>query len=250
MLATFTYAMRTGVHAIMDTVWALGFVLIAGCTYLLSSGHGDPTRRLVVLVLTAVWGLRLGSYIFTRNHGKGEDPRYAALLRHNKGSLAKFVLRNIYWAQGRIMWLVSLPVQVAMYEHAGPGVLLWLGTAVWAIGFGFESIGDWQLRRFKAEAANAGKIMDRGLWRYTRHPNYFGDSAVWLGLFLIACSYWVGIVTVVSPIVMTHLLVNRTGKALLEKTMGRTKGPEYAEYVARTSGFVPRPPKRLAPGPS
>ncbi len=92
--------------------------------------------------------------------------------------------------------------------------------------------------------------MDRGLWRYTRHPNYFGDSAVWLGLFLIACSYWVGIVTVVSPIVMTHLLVNRTGKALLEKTMGRTKGPEYAEYVARTSGFVPRPPKRLAPGPS
>ena len=118
MLATFGYAMRTRVHAIMDTIWPLGFVLIAVVSFGLSAGSGVAGRRVLVLVLTAVWGLRLGAHIYSRNRGQGEDKRYASLLRRNRGSLAAFVLRYIYWMQGRVMWFVSLPVQAAMYEHA------------------------------------------------------------------------------------------------------------------------------------
>ena len=243
MLCTFAYAMHTGVQVIMDTVWSFGFVVIAGTTFALSQGHGDPTVRIVVLTITAIWGMRLSIHIFVRNHGKGEDPRYASLLRRNKGSVAKFVLRYIYFSQGRVMWIVSIPVQFTMYEQHPVRALIWLGVVVWSIGFSFETVGDWQLRRFKAEPSHAGKVMDRGLWRYTRHPNYFGDSVVWVGLFLIACSNWAGLVTVVSPIIMTNLLVNHTGKALLEKHMGRSKGADYAEYVTRTSGFFPLPPR-------
>ena len=242
MLATFVYAMRTGVHAIMDTVWPLGFVIIAAVSFGLSAGHGATDRRVLVLVLTAIWGLRLGGHIFARNFGHGEDKRYASLLRRNRGSLAAFVLRYIYWAQGRVMWFVSLPLQVAMYEHASLSFVTWLGAAVWAVGFGFEAVGDLQLRQFRASAANAGRVLDRGLWRYTRHPNYFGDAVVWFGLWLLACSHWLGILTVAAPVYMTNMLVRHTGKKLLEKHMARSKGAAYADYVQRTSGFIPRPP--------
>ena len=201
MLATFLYAMRTRVHAIMDTIWPLGFVLIALVSFVLSAGSGAAGRRVLVLVLTAVWGLRLGAHIFSRNRGQGEDKRYASLLRRNRGSLAAFVLRYIYWMQGRVMWFVSLPVQAAMYEHAPLSAVTWLGVAVWAVGFGFEAVGDAQLRRFRADPANAGRVLDRGLWRYTRHPNYFGDAVVWFGLWLLACSHWLGLVLVACPVV-------------------------------------------------
>ena len=243
MLATFGYAMRTRVHAIMDTVWPLGFVIISAVSFGLSAGHGATDRRVLVLVLTAIWGLRLGGHIFARNFGHGEDKRYASLLRRNRGSLAAFVLRYIYWAQGRVMWFVSLPLQVAMYERAALSAVAWLGVAVWAVGFGFETIGDAQLRRFRADPANAGQVLDSGLWRYTRHPNYFGDSVVWFGLWLLACSHWLGVLTVVAPIYMTNMLVRHTGKKLLEKHMARSKGAAYADYVQRTSGFIPRPPR-------
>jgi steroid 5-alpha reductase family enzyme len=244
MLATFAYAMRTRVHAIMDTIWPLGFVLIAVVSFFLSAGSGVLGRRLLMLVLVTVWGLRLGAHIYLRNRGQGEDKRYASLLRRNTGSLAGFVLRYIYWAQGRVMWFVSLPVQVAMYSRAALGFVSWLGVAVWAVGFGFEAVGDLQLRRFRADPANAGRVLDRGLWRYTRHPNYFGDAVVWFGLWLLACSHWLGFVLVVSPVYMTNMLVRHTGKRLLEKHMARSKGAAYAEYVRRTSGFVPWPPRR------
>jgi steroid 5-alpha reductase family enzyme len=243
MLATFAYAMRTRVHAIMDTVWPLGFVLIALVSFLLSAGSGDGGRRVLMLALVAAWGLRLGVHIYSRNRGQGEDKRYASLLRRNTGSVAAFVLRYIYWAQGRVMWFVSLPVQVAMYERAQLGFVSWLGVAVWAVGFTFEAVGDLQLRRFKADPANAGRVLDTGLWRYTRHPNYFGDAVLWFGLWLLACSHWLGLVLVVSPLYMTNMLVRHTGKRLLEKHMARSKGAAYAEYVRRTSGFVPWPPR-------
>ena len=243
MLATFAYAMRTRVHAIMDTIWPLGFVLIAVVSFLLSAGDGVAGRRRLVLVLTAIWGLRLGAHIYSRNRGQGEDKRYASLLRRNRGSLAAFVLRYIYWMQGRVMWFVSLPVQVAMYERGSVGAVTWLGVAVWAVGFGFEAVGDAQLRRFRADPANAGRVLDRGLWRYTRHPNYFGDAVVWFGLWLLACSHWLGLVLVASPLYMTNMLVRHTGKRLLEKHMARSKGADYADYVRRTSGFIPWPPR-------
>jgi steroid 5-alpha reductase family enzyme len=244
MLATFLYAMRTRVHAIVDTVWGLGFVVIALVSFLLSSGSGVTGRRVLVLLLTAVWGLRLSAHIYLRNLGQGEDKRYASLLRRNTGSLAGFVLRHIYWMQGRAMWFVSLPLQVAMYEHAALSVVSWLGVAVWAVGFGFEAVGDWQLRRWRADPAHAGQVLDRGLWRYTRHPNYFGDAMAWFGLWLLACSHWLGVLTVVAPVFMTNMLVRHTGKRLLEKHMARSKGAAYADYVRRTSGFVPWPPRR------
>jgi steroid 5-alpha reductase family enzyme len=244
MLATFGYAMRTRVHAIMDTIWPLGFVLIAAVSFGLSAGHGDTGRRILVLALTAIWGLRLGAHIFARNAGQGEDKRYASLLRRNRGHLATFVLRYIYWAQGRVMWFVSLPVQVAMYEHARLSGTAWLGVTVWAVGFGFEAVGDLQLRRFRADPANAGRILDHGLWRYTRHPNYFGDAVLWFGLWLLACSHWLGLLAVAAPIYMTNMLVRHTGKTLLEKHMARSRGAAYADYARRTSGFIPWPPRR------
>jgi steroid 5-alpha reductase family enzyme len=246
-LVTFACAMRIRAHVIMDTVWPLGFVIIAAVSFLLSAGHGDDGRRLLVLVATGTWGLRLSAYVFVRNYGSGESARYASLLRRNRGSEAAFVLRYIYWKQGRIMWFVSLPVQAAMYEHAALSAVTWAGVAVWAVGFGFETIGDEQLRRFRADAANAGTVLDRGLWRYTRHPNYFGDAVLWFGLWLMACSHWLGLVLVVSPLYLGNMLVRHTGKRLLEKHLARSKGDAYAEYISRTSGFLPLPARIRRP---
>jgi len=128
---------------------------------------------------------------------------------------------------------------LAESEHAGLSAVTWLGLAVWAVGFGFETVGDAQLRRFRADPASAGRVLDRGLWRYTRHPNYFGDAVVWFGLWLLACSHWLGLIVVISPVYMTNMLVRHTGKKLLEKHMARSKGAAYADYVRRTSGFIP-----------
>ncbi|MET1074977.1 MAG: DUF1295 domain-containing protein [Umezawaea sp.] len=246
MLATMTYALKTGTQSIVDTIWGLGFVVIAVVTFAVSGlqDEGLSGRRLLVLALTAAWGLRLGLYIYTRNRGQGEDPRYAALMRRNTGPVVPFVLKNIYWAQGWVMWVVSLPVQFAMYQSGGLTVMVWLGALVWLVGIGFEAVGDWQLARFKADPGNRGKLLDTGLWAWTRHPNYFGDATVWWGLFLIACAHWSGLITVVGPLLMTHMLVNKSGKALLERGMSRRRGPEYTAYVARTSGFFPRPPRK------
>ncbi len=246
MLATMAVSLRTRVFSGIDIVWGLGFVVIAAVSALTSflQDAGDPAVRLIALALTAVWGLRLGLYIFSRNRGHGEDPRYAALMRKNEGKVVPFVVRTIYWPQGSIMWVVSLPVQFAMYQTAGVTFFTYAAVAVWLVGFLFETVGDAQLSRFKADPANQGKIMDRGLWGWTRHPNYFGDATVWWGLFLLACSHWSGLLTVVGPLLMTHMLVNKSGKALLERQMSRRRGPEYTAYVARTSGFFPRPPRR------
>jgi steroid 5-alpha reductase family enzyme len=209
-----------------------------------ASSHGDPTRRLVVLVLTALWGLRLGLYICNRNRGHGEDKRYTALMKTRTGSLVGFLVRKIYGMQGILLLVISLPIQFAMYQPQPLGVVGMLGILLWAIGFGFEAVGDWQLSRFKADPANAGGIMDRGLWAWTRHPNYFGDACVWVGLFLLALGSPWGLISVVSPIVMTTLLLRYSGKALLEKGMRRSRGSAFDDYVSRTSGFFPRPPRR------
>ncbi|MFI5915909.1 DUF1295 domain-containing protein [Dactylosporangium sp. NPDC051541] len=243
MALTMAYALRKQEQSIVDTIWGLGFVVIAIVSFFLSAAYGDTRQRVVALALTAIWGLRLGGYIYARNRGKGEDPRYAALLKRNQGKLVPYVVRTIYFPQGAIMWVVSLPVQVAMYVAKPIPAVLWAGVVVWAVGFAFEAIGDAQLARFKRDPANAGRLMDRGLWAWTRHPNYFGDSVVWTGLFLLACSHWLGLVTVFAPALMTYMLVAKSGKALLERRMSRSRGPEYADYLARTSGFLPRPPK-------
>jgi len=243
---TFAVALRVGKQAVIDVTWGLGFVAIALTALVTSGGHGDALRRWLALVLTAVWGLRLAAHIFSRSRGKGEDPRYEAMLKRTDGNPNAYALLHIYLPQGVIMWFVSLPVQIAMFVEGGIGAVLWLGVVVWAIGFFFESVGDLQLTRFRNDPANKGTVLDTGLWRYTRHPNYFGDASVWTGLFLIAASAWPGVLTILSPAVMVWNLYGGTGKKLLEKDIGDRR-PDYADYVRRTSGFFPWPPKPADP---
>lgn len=189
--------------------------------------------------LTVVWGLRLAVHIARRGSGHGEDPRYEAMLARARGNRNLYALRMVYLLQGALVWLVSLPVQAAQYPPRPLSALAWAGTAVWAVGLFFEAVGDAQLTRFKADPANRGRIMDQGLWRLTRHPNYFGDFCVWWGLFLVACDggRQAAAVSVVSPVVMSVLLINGSGKRLLERHMaGR---PGWDAYMARTSAFFP-----------
>ena len=186
VFATWLLALRVGRFNLIDITWGLGFVVVALVALAWSAGDGDTTRRVLVTVLVSIWGLRLATYIGIRSRGKGEDPRYEAMLDRAGGSRARYALVSIYLTQAVGLWFISLPVQVAMFEQRPPGVLTWIGTAVWVVGFFFESVGDWQLNRFKADPANQGQVMDRGLWHYTRHPNYFGDATMWWGLYLIA----------------------------------------------------------------
>jgi steroid 5-alpha reductase family enzyme len=243
MLVTFLIAVRIGLHRIVDIAWGLGFTAVAAVTYAASAGHGDPVLRLIVTSLTALWGLRLAVHIARRGRGHGEDPRYEAMLARAPGSRNVYALRMVYLLQAALVWLVSLPVQAAQYVTAPSAAFTWAGVALWAVGLCFEAVGDAQLARFKADPAHRGRIMDRGLWAWTRHPNYFGDFCVWWGLFLLACgSPAAAAVSVVSPVVMSLLLIRGSGKRLLERHMADRPG--YAEYAARTSGFFPRPPRR------
>ncbi|MBA3340144.1 MAG: DUF1295 domain-containing protein, partial [Geodermatophilaceae bacterium] len=212
---TLVVALRVGKHAVVDVAWGLGFAVIAIVSLVLSIGFddGDPARRLLVPVLTVIWGLRLATHIGLRSRGHGEDPRYEALLDsaaegRASGNRTAYAIRKIYLTQGAVMWFVSLPVQVAVFQPQGLGfegfgALVWLGVAIWAIGMFFETVGDLQLTRFRNDPASKGQVLDTGLWRYTRHPNYFGDACVWWGLSLIAFSAWPGILTVLSPVFMT-----------------------------------------------
>ena len=246
MAVTFAVALRVGKQTVIDVTWGLGFAVIAVTAFATSGGHGDPLRRWLALALTVVWGLRLAGHIWSRSRGKGEDPRYEALLARADGNANAYALRRIYLPQGVIMWFVSLPVQIAMFVEGGVAWVLWLGVAIWAVGLFFESVGDLQLTRFRDAPSNKGKVLDTGLWRYTRHPNYFGDASVWTGLFLVAASAWPGVLTVLSPALMVWNLYSGTGKKLLEKDIGDRR-PEYADYVRRTSGFFPWPPKPASP---
>lgn len=246
MVALWLLSLKLKDMSIVDLYWGPGFGIVALVTYFASVDAGVDSRRLLVTVLTCAWGFKLGLYLFQRNHGKGEDPRYTDMIRvPYAGQVALQSLLRVFVLQGVILWLISLPVQLAQYQTqpTAIGVIGWLGALLWLVGFLFETVGDWQLKQFKADPANRGKVMDRGLWRYTRHPNYFGNACLWWGLWLIACDHWSGLVLVFAPLLMTHFLLNVTGKKLLEERMIATR-PGYAEYVARTSGFLPWPPKR------
>jgi steroid 5-alpha reductase family enzyme len=224
----------------IDTFWGLGFAIVALVTFAVSDGN--LALRLAVTALTVIWGVRLSLHLHLRNRRLPEDPRYADMVERAGENPGPRIFVRVYLVQAGVLWFVSLPVQVAQYSN-GFGVTAWLGIVVWLVGFGFESIGDDQLRRFKAHPGNKGKVLDTGLWRYTRHPNYFGDACVWWGLYLLACTSGLGAATILSPIVMTYTLAKGTGKPLLEKGM-RNSRPGYARYVGRTSGFVPLPPKK------
>ncbi|WP_028933273.1 DUF1295 domain-containing protein [Pseudonocardia spinosispora] len=242
---------RGGRHDGVDVVWGLGFAVVAVTTFVLSAGEGDSWRRVLVTGLTCVWGVRLAWHIAVRNRGRDEDPRYRELLAKAPGNRDLYALRTVYLVQGALVWLVSLPVQLAQYGTGdtlvGGDPLMWLGIALWIVGFVFETVGDAQLSRFRADPDNRGGVMDTGLWRYTRHPNYFGDACVWWGLTLLALHHRLGLVSLVSAAVMTFLLTRGSGARLLESTIGRRR-PEYADYIRRTSGFLPMPPRRRGAG--
>lgn len=229
--------------SIVDIFWGPGFAVAAWAAF--ASTPGETPHRWAALALVSIWSLRLGLYLWWRKRGHGEDPRYTAFVDHLGPERRHWTgLTRVFGLQAVIMWVVAWPV-VFVQAWAVPsalGPVAWAGIGVWTLGFLFESVGDWQLTRFRADPANAGKVMDRGLWRYTRHPNYFGDACVWWGLFLIACDNLWGLLTVASPVLMTFFLVRRTGKALLERRLTRSK-PGYRDYIRRTSGFVPWWPK-------
>ncbi|HET6964738.1 MAG TPA: DUF1295 domain-containing protein [Acidimicrobiales bacterium] len=243
-LATWLAGRRLGRWNVVDVTWGLSFTTLAVTSYLWSSQvpGGSLLRRVLTLTLTAVWGLRLSGYIAARSRGKGEDPRYAEILSHAPGSQDWYALRIVILPQAVLSWIVSMPVQMAMYERAPAGPLIWIGTAVWAAGLFFEAVGDAQMASFRRDPDNRGLVMDRGLWRYTRHPNYFGDACVWLGLFLVAASAWPGVTTFVSPLAMLYFLYFKSGKGLLERNLARSR-PGYRDYMRRTSGFIPLPPR-------
>lgn len=229
--------------SIVDVWWGPGFAVLAAVAFALAATPG--ARGALLVGLTSLWGLRLGLHLLWRNHGRGEDPRYARMRRHHGARFPWVSLATVFGLQGLLQWFVSLPLQVAMLAPGGAplGGLDALGVALFATGFGFEAVGDLQLARFRADPANQGRVLDRGLWRYTRHPNYFGDCLVWWGLFAIALATPAGWLTIASPLAMTWLLLRVSGVALLERSLVRTR-PAYRDYIESTSAFLPRPPRR------
>ena len=226
--------------SIVDIFWGFGFVLVVWATFF-EAGSASP-RSVLVSVLTTLWGLRLAGYLAWRNLGKGEDYRYQAMRERFGVRFPLISLFIVFWLQGLIMWIVAMPIQVAQFAAAPLGWIDATGAIVWAIGWFFESVGDWQLAQFKANPENRGKVMDHGLWRYTRHPNYFGDFLVWWGLYLIAAgagAWW----TIFSPVLMSVLLMRVSGVTLLERSLKKNR-PGYEDYAARTSSFFPWPPTR------
>ena len=227
--------------SIVDPFWGTGFVVVAWLCWWL---HPEAdARSMVMAILTTVWGLRLSIYLTIRNWSHGEDRRYKAMRDHHGPRFAWVSLFTVFLLQGIILWFVSFPIQAVFAASHRPPIS-WLdcvAIGVWGIGLIFESVGDWQLAMFKTNPANSGKVMNRGLWRYTRHPNYFGDFCVWWGVYLLAVSsggWW----TIGSPLLMSLLLMKVSGVTLLESTI-KDRRPGYAEYCQQTNAFFPGLPR-------
>jgi steroid 5-alpha reductase family enzyme len=226
--------------SIVDVLWGPMFLLIALVHWLAA----DPpsARAFLVLILIAAWSLRLAGYLAWRNWGQDEDRRYQRIRAANEPGFWWKSLYIVFGLQVALAWVVALPLAGGMHAPDPLGFLAGLGVALWSLGLFFETVGDLQLAAFKRDPANRGRVMDRGLWRYTRHPNYFGDFCVWWGFYLIALdggAWW----SFVGPLLMTVLLLKVSGVALLERGMG--KRPEYAEYIRTTSTFFPWPPRSV-----
>lgn len=234
---------------IVDSFWALGLVIMAASTFVQAPGAGP--RKLLLLALCALWGLRLAGYLTWRWRTQGPDRRYVSLIgraQTRKGwSFAEASLRLVFAVQAPMLFLVSLPVQLGQIAPAPAelGPLALIGAGLCLFGVGFESLGDWQLTRFRKDPASQGKVLDTGLWRYTRHPNYFGDACAWWGLFLVAAETDIGRWAILGPVILTWTLMKWSGAPTLEGRLKKTR-PDYANYIERTSGFIPWPPSRAA----
>ena len=229
--------------SIVDIFWGFGFVLANGFYFI--STEGFLTRKIILLIMVSAWGLRLTGYLAWRNIGKGEDYRYQQFRSKYGGKRYWWIsFFQTFLLQGVLMWLISAPLLGAQYY--GPeknlGILDYAGIIIWITGIIFEAGGDFQLARFKADPSNKGKVLSSGLWHYTRHPNYFGDSAVWWGYGLI-CLAAGSIIPVLGSLLMTALIIKVSGVALLEQNL-KEKKPEYRDYIQRTSAFFPWFPKK------
>jgi len=242
MTAWFLVAVARRDNSLADVAWGSGFILLALLSLLL--GPRPTPRAALASALVGAWGARLAVHIAARNLGKGEDFRYAAWRRDWGRHWVWRSYVQVFLLQGVLLYVIALAV-VRINLTTGPA-LGWLdlaGVVVWLVGFVFEAVGDWQLVRFTRDPANRGKVMDRGLWRYSRHPNYFGEAMQWWGIWLLAAAvpgqWW----TVVSPLAITWLLLGVSGVPMLERALEkRVEG--YREYQRRTSVFVPLPPRR------
>lgn len=234
----------------IDSFWGFGMALMAFTSWMQLQAPGPLATLLMAMAV--VWGLRLSLYLFLRWRREGEDKRYERMLRKDreKGNFAIAALTKVFLGQAVLLFVVCGPAQYGILEAAAiepiSGLAL-AGFTLWFVGMGFEVIGDWQLSRFKANPANKGKILDTGLWRYTRHPNYFGDCCVWWGIWIASASagWWVPALTVIGPLFLTFTLTRWSGAPLLEGGMKKSR-PDYADYRARTSAFIPLPPKKSA----
>jgi steroid 5-alpha reductase family enzyme len=225
---------------LVDIFWSL-FVL-AGAAVHAAAATALSSRATLVLVLVTAWSLRLAAYLAARNWGAEEDRRYRAIRERNSPGFAWKSLYLVFGLQALLAWVVSAPLAAAIGSSAPLGPLDALGAALAAFGIAYETLADAQLARFKSGPANAGRVMDRGLWRYSRHPNYFGEFCVWWGVYAIALGaggWW----TVVSPALMSVLLLRVSGVALLEKDIA-SRRPSYRDYIARTNAFFPAPPRQ------
>ncbi len=224
----------------VDSLWSLMF-LLAALVYAGTSGAGGP-RETIVLLLVGIWALRLSVYITWRNHGQPEDYRYQQIRANNEPGFRYKSLYIVFGLQAALAWVISLPLAAAISGQAAIGWLDYAGMALWLTGMFFEAVGDWQLSRFRKDPQNKGKVLDTGLWRYTRHPNYFGNFTLWWGFYLVALSaggWW----SIISPLLMTLLLLKVSGVALLEKDISGRR-PQYQQYIRRTNAFFPGLPRK------
>ena len=229
--------------SLVDRVWSL-IVAAPAVAYAWALPPGENARFTVMAAVLVAWAIRLALYVTWRNWGHGEDRRYQAIRARNQPGFALKSIYLIFVLQAVLAWLVSMPFLAALARPAAWTLLDTIGAAIAVVGFVFEAVGDQQLASFKADPAHHGKVMDRGVWRYTRHPNYFGECCIWWGLFLMALpvgGWW----SVISPLVMTGLLLKVSGVALLEKDIGERR-PEYRDYIRRTNAFFPGPPKKAS----
>ena len=230
--------------SIADIFWGLGCVVLAW--FYRGPGDVESFRAALVPILVTIWGVRLAAHILMRSLGRGEDPRYAAMRRRWGARFPVVSLFTVFWLQAAVMWIVALPLLQVQAAAAAWSWLDGIGVSLFAVGFVFEAVGDWRLVRFRANPRNVGRVLDRGLWRTTRHPNYFGDATLWWGLGCFALATPGGGWALVGPALMTFLLLRVSGVTLLERRMLETR-PGYREYVDRTSAFFPWRPR--PPGP-
>ena len=230
--------------SIVDSLWSLMF-LLCGLVYA-GAANGGTARTTLLLTLLVLWSVRLAAHITWRNWGEEEDYRYRRMRRNNSPNFAFKSVYIVFGLQAVLAWFISLPLMAATSGVTPLGLLDVLGACIWLVGFVFETVGDRQLARFRADPGNKGRVLDTGLWRYTRHPNYFGDFCVWWGFFFLALSaggWW----TIASPLLMSFLLLRVSGVAMLEKDIGERR-PGYARYIAETNAFFPGPVRTSASG--